>query len=265
MAKAKYTTEPLGHFGLAFEHYSHFTSPIRRYPDMMAHRLIFKYLNGEASQDKEEYEEKCKHSSEQEKRAADAERASIKYKQVEFMQNTVGQQFKGIVSGLTEWGMYVEIEENKCEGMVRLSDLEDDFYELDAQNYRIIGRRNKRIISFGDEVMVEVKAANLNDRTIDLSLIDKADLDGSRTIDKQSREKSKTGFSKERRQQTERPVVNAKESRKKKVKAVEYTEWEGQDEPNNDNFNIDNINNTPEERAREERGRNLKDYYGFDE
>lgn len=173
MAKAKYSTEPLGHFGLAFDHYSHFTSPIRRYPDMMAHRLIFHYLNGGKSADKELYEEMCKHSSEQEKRAADAERASIKYKQVEFMQNTIGQQFKGIVSGLTERGMYVEIEENKCEGMVRLSDLEDDFYELDAQNYRIIGRRNKRIINFGDEVWVEVKAANLNDRTIDLIFVDK--------------------------------------------------------------------------------------------
>ncbi|RDC65659.1 ribonuclease R [Adhaeribacter pallidiroseus] len=171
MAKAKYTTEPLGHFGLGFAHYSHFTSPIRRYPDMMAHRLIFHYLNSGKSENKEEYEEKCKYSSEMEKRAADAERASIKYKQVEFMQNTIGQQFKGIVSGVTEWGLYVEIQENKCEGMVRLSELEDDFYELDAQNYRIIGRRNKRIISFGDEVTVEVKGVNLNDRTIDLLLV----------------------------------------------------------------------------------------------
>ncbi|MDX5442381.1 MAG: VacB/RNase II family 3'-5' exoribonuclease, partial [Hymenobacteraceae bacterium] len=171
MAKAKYTTEPEGHFGLAFAHYSHFTSPIRRYPDMMAHRLLFHYLHGGASADKEEYEERCKHSSDMEKRAADAERASIKYKQVEFMQNTIGQQFKGIVSGVTEWGLFVEIEENKCEGMVRLSDLVDDYYELDADNYRIIGQRSKRIISFGDEVTVEVKAANLADRTIDLELI----------------------------------------------------------------------------------------------
>ncbi|GAB3542183.1 ribonuclease R [Pontibacter brevis] len=172
MAKAKYSTEPEGHFGLAFDHYSHFTSPIRRYPDMMAHRLLQHYLDGGKSEDKEEYEERCRHSSEMEKRAADAERASIKYKQVEFMKDTIGNQYKGIVSGVTEWGIFVEIEENKCEGMVRLSDLNDDYYELDANNYRIIGRQNKRIISFGDEVMVEVKSANLADRTIDLTLIE---------------------------------------------------------------------------------------------
>ncbi|GHA64541.1 ribonuclease R [Pontibacter akesuensis] len=171
MAKAKYSTEPEGHFGLAFAHYSHFTSPIRRYPDMMAHRLLQHYLDGGSSTDKEEYEERCRHSSEMEKRAADAERASIKYKQVEFMKDTIGNEYKGIVSGVTEWGIFVEIEENKCEGMVRLSDLNDDYYELDANNYRIIGRQSKRIISFGDEVLVEVKSANLNDRTIDLGLV----------------------------------------------------------------------------------------------
>ncbi|MCJ8163759.1 ribonuclease R [Pontibacter sp. E15-1] len=171
MAKAKYSTEPEGHFGLAFDHYSHFTSPIRRYPDMMAHRLLQHYLDGGNSEDKEAYEERCRHSSEMEKRAADAERASIKYKQVEFMKDTIGNQYKGIVSGVTEWGIFVEIEENKCEGMVRLSDLNDDYYELDASNYRIIGRQNKRIISFGDEVLVEVKSANLADRTIDLELV----------------------------------------------------------------------------------------------
>ncbi|MEJ8757559.1 ribonuclease R [Pontibacter sp. H259] len=172
MAKAKYSTEPEGHFGLAFAHYSHFTSPIRRYPDMMAHRLLQHYLDGGPSTEKDEYEAKCQHSSEMEKRAADAERASIKYKQVEFMKDTIGNQYKGIVSGVTEWGIFVEIEENKCEGMVRLSSLNDDYYELDANNYRIIGRQSKRIISFGDEVLVEVVSANLNDRTIDLELIE---------------------------------------------------------------------------------------------
>ncbi len=172
MAKAKYSTEPEGHFGLAFAHYSHFTSPIRRYPDMMAHRLLQHYLDGGPSTEKDEYEAKCQHSSEMEKRAADAERASIKYKQVEFMKDTIGNQYKGIVSGVTEWGIFVEIEENKCEGMVRLSSLDDDYYELDANNYRIIGRQSKRIISFGDEVLVEVVSANLNDRTIDLELIE---------------------------------------------------------------------------------------------
>ena len=172
MAKAKYSTEEEGHFGLAFKHYSHFTSPIRRYPDMMAHRLLQHYLDGGKSADAEDYEERSRHSSEMEKRAADAERASIKYKQVEFMKDTIGNQYKGIVSGVTEWGIFVEIEENKCEGMVRLSDLNDDYYELDSANYRIIGRQTKRIISFGDEVLVEVKSANLNDRTIDLELVE---------------------------------------------------------------------------------------------
>ncbi|HEY4651183.1 MAG TPA: ribonuclease R [Pontibacter sp.] len=172
MAKAKYSTEPEGHFGLAFAHYSHFTSPIRRYPDMMAHRLLQHYLDGGASADKDDYEARCQHSSEMEKRAADAERASIKYKQVEFMKDTIGNQYKGIVSGVTEWGIFVEIEENKCEGMVRLSSLNDDYYELDADNYRIIGRQSKRIISFGDEVIVEVVSANLAERTIDLELIE---------------------------------------------------------------------------------------------
>ncbi len=172
MAKAKYSTEPEGHFGLAFDHYSHFTSPIRRYPDMMAHRLLQHYLDGGASAEKEEFEERCRHSSDMEKRAADAERASIKYKQVEFMKDTIGNEYKGIVSGVTEWGIFVEIEENKCEGMVRLSDLNDDYYDLDANNYRVIGRQNKRIISFGDEVLVRVKSANLAERTIDLELVE---------------------------------------------------------------------------------------------
>ncbi|UOQ54151.1 ribonuclease R [Hymenobacter cellulosivorans] len=172
MSKAKYTTEPMGHFGLAFEHYSHFTSPIRRYPDMMAHRLLEHYLQGGKNVKVEPVEEECKHSSEREKLAANAERASIKYKQVEFMADVIGEQFKGVVSGLTEWGLYVEIEENKCEGMIRLSDLPGDFYELDKDNYRLIGQRNKKIIQFGDEIQVVVKAANLLDRTIDFEVVD---------------------------------------------------------------------------------------------
>jgi ribonuclease R len=172
MAKAKYTTEPLGHFGLAFDHYSHFTSPIRRYPDMMAHRLLEHYLQGGKNVEAEPVEEECKHSSEREKLAANAERASIKYKQVEYMSARVGEQFKGVVSGLTEWGMYVEVEENKCEGMIRVSDIPGDFFELDKDNYRLVGQRTKRIIQFGDELQVIVKAANLLDRTIDFELVD---------------------------------------------------------------------------------------------
>ncbi|OWP63456.1 ribonuclease R [Hymenobacter amundsenii] len=172
MAKATYTTDPRGHFGLAFEHYSHFTSPIRRYPDMMAHRLLEHYLEGGKNVEVEPIEEECKHSSEREKLAASAERASIKFKQVEFLQDHIGEQYTGVVSGLTEWGMYVEIAENKCEGMIRVSDIPGDFFELDKDNYRLVGQRNKRIIQFGDELQVEVKAVNLLDRTIDFALVD---------------------------------------------------------------------------------------------
>ncbi|GAB3301679.1 ribonuclease R family protein [Hymenobacter tenuis] len=172
MAKATYTTDPRGHFGLAFEHYSHFTSPIRRYPDMMAHRLLEHYLEGGKNMEAEPIEEECKHSSEREKLAANAERASIKYKQVEFLQDRIGDTFTGVVSGLTERGLYVEIEENKCEGMVRVADIPGDFFELDKDNYRLVGQRTKRFIQFGDELQVIVKSANLLDRTIDFELVD---------------------------------------------------------------------------------------------
>ncbi len=168
MAKAKYTTEAKGHFGLAFDHYTHFTSPIRRYPDMMVHRLLQHYLDKGKSVNKKEYEEKCIHSSEREKRAADAERASIKYKQVEFMSLTTTKVFKGIISGVMEFGIFVEIVETKCEGMVRMSDIKDDFYEFDEKNYRVIGRRRKKIYRLGDEVTVRVKKTDVDRRQIDL-------------------------------------------------------------------------------------------------
>ncbi len=172
MSKAIYTTEPLGHFGLAFAHYSHFTSPIRRYPDMMAHRLLEHYLEGGKNVPAEPVEEECKHSSAREKLAANAERASIKYKQVEYIGAHLGEEFTGVVSGLTERGIYVEIEANKCEGMIRISDIPGDTFELDKENYRIVGRGSKRIIQFGDELQVVVTAANLLDRTIDMELVD---------------------------------------------------------------------------------------------
>ncbi|GAB5522763.1 MAG: ribonuclease R [Roseivirga sp.] len=168
MAKAKYTTTEKGHFGLAFPHYTHFTSPIRRYPDMMVHRLLQHYLDGGKSVDKEEFEKLCLHSSDREKRAADAERASIKYKQVEFMSLVEEKVFEGIISGVTEWGIYVEITETKCEGMVRMVDMNDDFYEFDEQNYRVVGRRNKRMFTLGDDVKVSVKSTDIDRRTIDL-------------------------------------------------------------------------------------------------
>lgn len=172
MAKAKYTTESKGHFGLAFPHYTHFTSPIRRYPDMMVHRMLFHYLGHGNSLNAPSYERKCQHSSEMEKRAADAERASIKYKQVEFMERMIDQELTGIVSGVTEWGIYVEMTETKCEGMVRLSSLEDDYYIYDAENYCTIGQNHGNIITLGDDVRVKVVNTDINRRIIDLELLD---------------------------------------------------------------------------------------------
>jgi len=168
MAKAKYTTEPKGHFGLAFKNYTHFTSPIRRYPDMMVHRLLQHYLDGGKSPEVETWEEKCLHSSTREKRAADSERASIKYKQVEFMSLAEEKDYDGIVAGVTEWGVFVEITETKCEGMIRVQDMKDDYYEFDEKNMRLIGTRNKKMITLGDKVSVRVVATDIDRRTIDL-------------------------------------------------------------------------------------------------
>ena len=171
MAKAKYTTQPTGHFGLAFPHYAHFTSPIRRYPDVMVHRLLDYYLQKGEPVSRIGLEEKCKHSSDMEKVAADAERASIKYKQVEYIQSLKEQEFDGIVSGVIEYGVFVELIENKCEGMVRISSITDDYYEFDENNYCIIGRRSKKKITLGDYVKVKVVDTDIDRRTIDLAFV----------------------------------------------------------------------------------------------
>lgn len=168
MAKAKYTTVSMGHFGLAFEHYSHFTSPIRRYPDMICHRLLEQYLADKPMSERPVIEVQCKHSSDMEKLASEAERASIKYKQAEFMATMIGQEFEGIVSGVTEWGVFIEVISTKCEGLVRYADMQDDHYDLDAGNFRAIGRKTGNLIQFGDKKMVKIKAVDLNKRTIDL-------------------------------------------------------------------------------------------------
>jgi len=170
MAKAIYSTSNMGHYGLAFEYYTHFTSPIRRYPDMMVHRLLEKYATDGRSVNAEEYEGYCEHSSAMEQLAANAERASIKYKQVEFMAERIGQVFEGVISGVTEWGIYVELIENKCEGMVPIRDLDDDFYNFDDKNYCLIGRKYHKRFQLGDEVTVKVARANLDKKQLDFVL-----------------------------------------------------------------------------------------------
>jgi ribonuclease R len=171
MAKAYYTTDNIGHYGLTFDYYTHFTSPIRRYPDLMVHRLLFDYLNKFPSADKEKYKENCKHSSDMEKLAAEAERASVKYKQVEFLMDKVGQIFAGVISGVSKWGIFVEISDNKCEGMVSLRDMEDDYYYLDEDNYCVIGQRHGTIYKLGDKVKIVVKRANLSRKQLDFEFV----------------------------------------------------------------------------------------------
>ncbi len=172
MMKAYYSTQKTSHYGLAFDYYTHFTSPIRRYPDLMVHRLLFNYLNKGKSAEQKHYEEMCKQSSQMEVQAADAERASVKYKQVEYIKDFIGQQFSGIISGVTEWGMYVEITEYKCEGMIRLNSLADDYYEFDEYNQWIIGRNTRKIFQLGGQVEVLVKNADILKRQIELDLVD---------------------------------------------------------------------------------------------
>ena len=173
MSKATYTTDNIGHYGLAFDYYSHFTSPIRRYPDVMVHRLLQHYLDGNKTTKEAVYEEKCKHSSEMEILASSAERDSIKYMQIKFMQNHSEKEFLGVISGVTEWGIYVEIIENKCEGMVRIRDIKDDYYNFDEKQYAIVGERSKKTYQLGDEVFVMVKNTDLIKRHLDFSLIAK--------------------------------------------------------------------------------------------
>jgi len=172
MAKAIYTTKNIGHYGLGFEYYTHFTSPIRRYPDVMVHRLLQHYLDGGKSPDIDKLEEQCKHSSDMEKLAAEAERSSIKYKQVQYLQDKIGEEFDGIISGVTEWGIFVELKENHCEGMVRLRELQDDNYYFDEDNYCLRGKKYGRVLTLGDEVRIQIKRADLVKKQLDFALVD---------------------------------------------------------------------------------------------
>ena len=171
MAKAVYTTDNVGHYGLALDYYTHFTSPIRRYPDMMVHRLLAKYADGARSADKMKLEDQCKHSSDMEQLAANAERASIRYKQVEYMQDRLGEIYDGVISGVTEWGFYVELNDNKCEGLVPVRDLADDYYDFDEKNFCLIGRRHHNKYTLGDEVKVQVARADLDRKQLDFALV----------------------------------------------------------------------------------------------
>lgn len=173
MQKAKYSIYNIGHYGLAFDYYTHFTSPIRRYPDLMVHRLLTRYLAGGRTAQADKYESLCEHSSAMEQTAASAERASVKYKQVEFMSERIGNVYDAVISGVTEWGLYAEINENKCEGMIPMRDLDDDFYEFDEKNYCLIGRRSHRKFSLGDPVKIKVARANLEKKQLDFTLADK--------------------------------------------------------------------------------------------
>ena len=172
MAKAVYSTENIGHYGLAFDYYTHFTSPIRRYPDLMVHRLIERYLfENQGSVNKKQFDDYCKHTSEMERQAEEMERQSVKYKQAEYLQDKIGQVFDGLISGVSKWGLYVELKGNKCEGLVRYDDMPGDYYYLDEENFRVIGQQSGRVIQLGDEVKVIVKHVDLLKRQMDFELV----------------------------------------------------------------------------------------------
>jgi len=173
MSKAEYSTQNIGHYGLAFDYYSHFTSPIRRYPDVMTHRLLQHYLDGGKSPNAEEFEEKCKHSSDREQLASKAERDSIKYMQVKYMESHKDQEFEGVISGVTEWGIYVEIIENKCEGMVRIREIRDDYYIFDEKQYALVGQSTQNLYQLGDTVLIKVKHTDLERKHLDFTLLEK--------------------------------------------------------------------------------------------
>ena len=193
MSKAYYSTQNIGHYGLAFPFYTHFTSPIRRYPDLMVHRLLERYLGGGDSVAAEEYEEYCKHCSVMEKRAADAERSSVKYKQAEFLSDKIGKVFPALISGVSKWGLYAEIEGNKCEGMIPIGSLRGDYYMLDEDNYQVIGRRTGKCYKLGDPINIKVRAVDMVKKLIDFDMVDEEASQPAEAADEQHRHSAKHG------------------------------------------------------------------------
>ncbi len=216
MAKAVYTTKNIGHYGLGFDYYTHFTSPIRRYPDVMVHRLLQHYLDGGKNPDVDKLEEQCKHSSDMEKLAADAERASIKYKQVQFLEDKIGEEFDGIISGVTEWGIFVELIENHCEGMVRIRELRDDNFYFDEENYCLRGRKYGKVLTLGDQVRIEIKRADLVKKQLDFALVEVVDKNSSTNSHQEKKEiiSKKKNFKEEMKTATQKNKKNKSDSSK---------------------------------------------------
>jgi len=238
MAKAIYTTKNIGHYGLGFDYYTHFTSPIRRYPDVMVHRLLQHYLDGGKNPDIDKLEEQCKHSSEMEKLAADAERSSIKYKQVQYLTDKIGQEFDGVISGVTEWGIFVEIIENHCEGMVRLRELRDDNYYFDEDNYCLRGRKFGKVLTLGDNVRIEVKRADLVKKQLDFALIEILEEESSKRNGNSGQASKKTPLSKREQHKAksknfkqEMRSATEKNAQKKKTDVMDEVDEPGKKPP----------------------------------
>ena len=218
MAKAVYTTFNIGHYGLAFDYYTHFTSPIRRYPDMMVHRLLDRYIAGGRAVNVDKLEDECEHSSSMEQLAANAERASIKYKQVEYLGERLGNVYDGIISGVTEWGLYVELDENKCEGLVPIRDLENDYYEFDEKNYCLIGRNSGKRYQLGDKVTIQIARADLTKKQMDFVLVDEENPAGTHRIDKEPIRESRSKLQQiqERKQEGRKKSKELSEKRRER-------------------------------------------------
>ena len=215
MSKAYYSTDNIGHYGLGFPYYTHFTSPIRRYPDLMVHRLLYSYLNNASSANIEFCEEQCKHSSLMERKAAEAERTSVKYKQAEFLSDKIGQEFPALISGVSKWGIYAEIEENKCEGMISLGSLQDDYYYLDEDNYQVIGRRYGRQYKLGDSIRIKVLRVDMEKKQMDFALIETEEPIAPRNS---KPEKKKTSKAKSKTAKKEKKTTKSKKTTRKKNK-----------------------------------------------